>query len=313
LTLDKASPRPDTRTLLAFAVVVVLLGVNFVAVRFSNAELAPFWGSGVRFAFAAAALLLLTFIRHVPLPREGTLRSSVAYGALAFGLTYALVYWGILAVPSGVASVIFASIPLSTFVLALLLKMETFRMAGLAGASLALVGITVVSYAQLSGKIALLPVLAVIASSFTAAGAGIVVKRAPKSHPLSTNAVAMAVGAAMLLTLSLLAGEPKGVPSLAATWIAFAWLVTSSIVAFSLFIWILKRWTASAASYQTVLSPLVTIAVASMLVAEPLTISLAAGAGLVLGGVFLGAIWRRGPRTGRPAPTGSAEPTRPPR
>lgn len=290
---------------------VVLLGVNFVAVRFSNVELAPFWGSGLRFAVAAGVLLALTLFRRVPLPHDEPLKSAVLYGALAFGWTYALVYWGILTVPSGVASVIFASIPLTTFVLALGLKMENFRASALAGASLALLGIAVISYGQLSGKIALLPVVAVVASSITAAASGIVVKRAPKSHPLSTNAVAMGVGSAILLTVSLLAGEPRVVPSLAATWLAFAWLVISSVVAFSLFIWILKRWTASAASYQAVLSPLVTIAVAAALVAEPLTVSLAAGTALVISGVFLGAIWRGGARPKNASPASPTQPSPP--
>lgn len=35
---------------LVFATVVLVGGGNFVAVRFSNRELAPFWGAGLRFA-----------------------------------------------------------------------------------------------------------------------------------------------------------------------------------------------------------------------------------------------------------------------
>lgn len=37
--------RLDPPGLAAFAAIVVLRGVNFVAARFSNAELPPFWGA----------------------------------------------------------------------------------------------------------------------------------------------------------------------------------------------------------------------------------------------------------------------------
>ncbi|HKZ59280.1 MAG TPA: EamA family transporter [Candidatus Thermoplasmatota archaeon] len=283
---------PDLRTGAAFATLVVLLGVNFVAVRFSNAELAPFWGAGLRFAVAAAALFGVALARGVPLPEGAALKAALLYGALAFGITYILVYWGLLFVPSGVTSVIFASIPLTTFVLALALRMEKFRAKALAGAALALAGIALISYGQLTVALAALPLLAIILSSVAAASSAIVVKRAPRAHPVSTNAVAMGLGAAMLLGVSLASGEAHALPSRTATWVAFLWLVTSSAVAFVIFIWILKRWTVTAASYQAVLSPLVTIAVASALVGEALSLSLAAGTALVLGGVFVGAIWR---------------------
>jgi hypothetical protein len=45
--------RADRATLAAFRSLVVLVGANFVAIRFNNRELAPFWGAGTRFALAA--------------------------------------------------------------------------------------------------------------------------------------------------------------------------------------------------------------------------------------------------------------------
>jgi len=306
--VERANTRPGAATLSAFSAVVVLLGINFVAVRFSNAELPPFWGSGVRFAAAALILFALSSLRRVPFPRDRSLHGAILYGGLAFGATYALAYWGLLTVPSGVTAVIFASIPLLTFVMALALKMERFRAAALAGAGLAFLGIAVISYEQVRGQIDPMGLAAIIVGSVTAAASAIVVKRTPKAHPLATNAVAMGVGAAILVPLSLLAGEPWPLPTLPATWVALIYLVTSSVIAFALFVWILQRWTVSAVSYQTVLSPLVTIAVAAGLVAEPVTVTLAAGTALVLGGVFVGAIWRGGPRPEGPPAAGAPPP-----
>ena len=47
--LDAISWTPARSTAVAFIAIVVLGGVNGVAVRFSNRELDPLWGAGLRF------------------------------------------------------------------------------------------------------------------------------------------------------------------------------------------------------------------------------------------------------------------------
>lgn len=283
---------PDLRTLAAFAGVVVLIGVNVVAVRFSNLELRPLWGATIRFSLAAGILTAITLLLHIPLPRGGALKTAAVYGALAFGAAYALLYWALVSVPAGVTAVVIATVPISTLAIAVVLKMEKLRAASLAGALLAVAGVGVIAGGQIAANIALLPIVAIAVASICVSAAGIVIKRAPKSHPISTNAVGMAVGALLLAIASFASQEPWILPSHPATLAALAWLVTSSVISFALLVWLLNRWTASAASYQTVVSPLVTIAVAAALVGEPVTLTLAAGTALVLLGVYFGAVWR---------------------
>ena len=60
--------RPPTAVLAVFVAVVLIGGTNFVAVRFSNRELPPFWGAGLRFAIAGALLVGFAAWRRIPLP-----------------------------------------------------------------------------------------------------------------------------------------------------------------------------------------------------------------------------------------------------
>ncbi len=53
------NPHVDKSTLAAFVVAVIVLGVNFVAVRFSNQELPPFWGAALRFIIASVLLFMV--------------------------------------------------------------------------------------------------------------------------------------------------------------------------------------------------------------------------------------------------------------
>ena len=113
---------------------------------------------------------------------------------------------------------------------------------------------------------------------------------------MATNVVGMSLAAVLLLTLSSFTGESWRLPSLVPTWLAFGWLILSSIVGFVLIVWLLSRWSATATSYIGVLTPLVTLAVASVLSAETPTLTFLGGSLIVLLGVYIGALSPAGSR-----------------
>ncbi len=281
----------DRLTLVAFLVTVLLGGLNFVAVRYSNRELPPFWGAGLRIGAAALLLLAVASLQRVQFPRGRALLGAAIYGLLGFGGSYALGYWAILYIPAGLAATILASAPLFTFVLAVAHRLERFHWRGLVGAGLAVTGIAVTSLRSLEGGVPFWPLLAALGMAFCFAEASIIIKRFPRSHPVSTNVVAMAVGALVLLTLSTLRGEARSLPAQASTWVALLYLVllgTSTV--FVLFLFVLRRWSASTIAYQFVLFPLVAVAASALLEGTPVTTPLLLGGGLILGGVYVGVV-----------------------
>ncbi len=290
--------RPDRATLAAFAGVVLMGGSNIVAVRFSNRDLAPFWGAALRFAAASAVMFGIVWARRLPLPRGRSLRLAMLYGVLSFTASYAFFYWGAVQVPAGLGGVIMAFVPLLTFFFAMAHGLERFRWRGLFGAALGVAGIAVIFAERSGGAIPPLRILSILAAAACAAESGILVKRIPDSHPVTTNAVAMATGTTFLFALSFLTREAVALPSHAVTWTALLYLaLLGSPVLFILFVLVLQRWTASAASYQFVLIPIVAIVMAAWLAGEELTPSLLLGAPLVLAGVYVGALAPE--RTGR--------------
>ncbi|MDQ7844806.1 MAG: EamA family transporter [Armatimonadota bacterium] len=292
---------PDRLTLLVFAVIVLIGGTNFVAVRFSNRELPPFWGASLRFAAAALLLLGLALVQRVPLPRGRALLGAVIYGLLGFGAGYAFAYWGLRHVPAGLAAVVLASAPLLTFLLAVLHRQEPFRWPTLAGGVIALAGIAVVFRGSVSSEVPYGSMLAMVAAAVCVAESTVLVKQFPKTHPVSTNVVALAAGVVVLAALSLLLREPWAIPARTGTWIALAYLVLlGSSTAFVLFLFVLKRWTASAANYQFVLFPIVAIVVAAILEGARVSASLLVGGGLVLASVYAAVISQPLPVETRP-------------
>jgi drug/metabolite transporter (DMT)-like permease len=284
------NPNFDKSMVTAFVIAVIVLGVNFVAVRFSNQELPPFWGAALRFMIASFLLFGIVRLRNIPLPHGAALTGAVLFGLFSFAISYAFLYWGLTQVSSGMASVMFATIPLVTQLVASLIGQERLTWKGMLGATIVIAGIAVVFLEQLKFDVPLIYMGAILFGVISSALSGIVVKQYPKSHPVSTNGVGMGVGAILLLVLSFFTGETKSLPSLPATWLALGWLVLSSIVGFVLIVWLLSRWSATATSYIGVLTPLVTVVVASLLAGETPTPTFLAGSLLVLLGVYVGAL-----------------------
>lgn len=297
----RMAERPDAKTLGAFALIVVLAGINFLAVRVSNQDLAPFWGAALRFGLASSLFFAYAAIARVPFPRGRALVGSLLYGVLSFGLAYALLYWALVDVGPGLASVLMALVPLLTFGLASAQGVERFQMRGLAGALLALAGIALIFRERVQVDAPVLALLAVVGAAAAAAETNVILKRMPRPHPVASNAIAMLTGALLLLAASAAYGEPWRVPTEGGTLLAVGYLATlGSMVVFLLYLYVLARWTPSATSYQFVLSPLVAVPLGALLAGESVTWGFVAGGALVLAGVYVGAL------RAAPAPAGAA-------
>lgn len=289
-----SGPTPRLQLGFAFVTIVVLLGVNFVAVRFSNRELEPMWGAALRFFLASAILFALMAARRISPPRGKELWGAAWYGVLSFGLAYALLYWALLRVSSGMTSVLFATLPLATLLLASLVRIERLGWLNTVGALIAFGGIVFVFQNQVSLAVPLLGLGAVLVAVVLAGGASVLVKRMPPVHPIALNAIGMGVGAVLLMVGSLVLKERIAIPISGGAIAAVAWLIFSSIVAFILLVWLIRQWTASAVSYALVLAPLVTIIISHFLERAMFTLTFFIGSGLVLVGAYIGTIHSKG-------------------
>ena len=287
--------RPDRTTLLAFLGVVLFGGANAIGVRQTVVELAPFWGASIRFFAAGLIMVAIVIATRRRFPRGRSLTGAVLYGAVGFAASYALIYPALRETPAGTTMVLVALAPLMTFGLAIVQGQERFRVQGLLGGFIALVGVAIVFADQVSADVPIGSLLLILLGTVCIAETGVIGKSIPRSDPFGTNAIAMLTGAGLLLALSLVASEPWVLPSQPATWAAVGYLVVfGSVVMFGLYLFTLERWTATAVSYVTLLAPLVTVPLAAVLTGERITPSLLAGAAVVLAGVYVGAFLKVG-------------------
>ena len=100
--MDANPHRPAWKTLLAFAIIYLVWGSTFLAIRIGVSEVPPLLLAAMRFLAAGLALYLWTIARG---ERSPTLRQWTSASLLAFPifvLDYGLVFWAEQRVPSGI-------------------------------------------------------------------------------------------------------------------------------------------------------------------------------------------------------------------
>ncbi len=168
-------------------------------------------------------------------------------------------------------------------------------MQALIGGLIAFTGLAIAVRAQ-PGSSDLLPgILALLLGALISAEGNIIFKiYTVNSNPVIINALSLFSAAVFVGVVSFFAHETWNLPSTSTGWMALAYLVVfGSVVMFYLFVYVLSKWTASAASYSILFFPLVATSLAAWLAKEMVTVPFILGGVLVLVGVWVGAFYTK--------------------
>jgi drug/metabolite transporter (DMT)-like permease len=279
-------PRAGSSTWGAFALCCAVWGSTFLVIRIGNEAVAPLWAATLRLALASILLLGLVALRRETLPRGEALRAAVGFGFFNFGLSFCLLYLGEQAVPSGLTAVIYATIPLTTSLLARAFGLEALSPRKILGALIALGGAVTIFAGQLSGAIPLLSLGMIAAAATSASLSGVLLKRGPKQSPFGTNAVAALVGLPVCALASLIARESHALPATIQGWAPILYLTLfGSLVAFVAYAWLVQRWPVTRTAFIAVVVPIVAVLLGAMFRGERLAPAEWAGSLFVLAGV----------------------------
>lgn len=267
-------------------------------------------------ALAACLLLVAVLLyRGGRLPLRWSLwKRMVVLGATNMVIPMALISWGQQFIPSGMASVLNAMVPLFTIVLAAVaLADEHVTAAKLGGLGVGFVGVVVLASPNLGAAGADEDAAAAVAGMLAVAGAGffyalasVYVRRRITGMPIveqpdgSTRAplpVEIALGttvsAVILITvLAVLFERPESglivVPASVGGWVGVVWLgALGTGVAYLIFYRLIARWGATRTTLVTYVIPIVAIAVGDVFLDERLRPIEFVGAALIIGGVIL--------------------------
>jgi drug/metabolite transporter (DMT)-like permease len=283
-----------SRVLAAFAAVYIVWGSTYLAIRYAVTTIPPFLMGGARFLVSGAMLFAWTRLRGAERPTTREWRDAVISGMLMLCAGNGAVAWSEQRLPSGLAALIVAVVPLWMVLLDWLRPHGTRPgNATIAGVFVGLAGLAIL-IGPLDGSkpVDLSAAMILVLGSFAWA-AGSVYNRygaRPASSAMATGMQMLGGGAAMVVSASLF-GETRGF-SIARvsseSWLGWTYLVTfGSLVGFTAYVYLLKAVSPAKASTYAYVNPVVAVLLGWAVAREPITTSMIAGAAVILGAVAM--------------------------
>ncbi|MEU4472518.1 EamA family transporter [Micromonospora sp. NPDC023888] len=317
--VDRRANISPTLIWTALIVVYLLWGSTYLAIRIAVETLPALLSAALRFAVAGLVLAVVLRLRRGPGALRVGLRqlgSAALVGVLLLAGGNGLVVLAEsgppgVAVPSGIAALLVATVPL----LVVLLRTGTGDRPPVwtfAGVTLGFVGlILLVLPAGSADAVPLLGALVVVVGSIAwSVGSFLSGRIRMPADPFVATVYEMMAGALVLAVVAAGRGELNDFhPAEVSTrsWLALGYLmVAGSLVAFTAYVWLLHNAPISLVSTYAYVNPAVAVALGALLVAEPITAQVLLGGAVIVAGVALVVSTERPRRAGAAARSGAA-------
>ena len=276
----------------ALAIVYVVWGSTYLAIRVAVEELPPLSGMGSRFLAAALVLGVVLRLRGIDLRVD---RRELG-GAALLGLMLPLLGNGFVAIgeslgtPSGVAALLVAGVPILVTSYRFLAG-ERPRPWSVVGVVMGFVGLAwLVLGGHDQGDFRLGPAALILAASaFWAFGSWVQPRLTLPRDPFVLTVHEMWTGGAMMVAVGLVLGERPDPASYSSdTWLAWAYLVLlGSVVGFTAYVWLLANAPTGLVATYAYVNPVVAVLLGALLLSEPVTPTVVAGGTVIVLAVVL--------------------------
>lgn len=285
----------EVKVAAAFAAVYVIWGSTYLAIRFAIETLPPFFMAGARFALAGTILFLCLRLRGVARPSSALWRSAFVVGGLMLlgghGAVVIAEQW----VPSSLTSLLIATVPLWMVFLDSLRSRAMPSSRVVAGVIFGFVGVVLLvgSIEPLGeSQLGLFGAGLVLFGAFLWAN-GSLYSRSAQSSPsqLLMTSMEMFAGGVLLLIASALTGEYAKIRlDLVSMRSMLSWvylLVFGSLVAFTSYIWLLKKTTPARVSTYAYVNPVVAMLLGWALANETISLGNVLAAVIIITSVIV--------------------------
>src|SRR5271170_393932 len=286
--METSDHRPTWKTLLAFAIIYFVWGSTFLAIRVGVREVPPLVLAAMRFSVAGLVLFGWVLARGERAPSGREWRSASILGMVIFVFDYGLLFWAEQRVPSGIAAVMLATIPVFMAlceIIFLRTQRLTVRLALALLIGIGGVGVLMSHTLNLGGApVDKLGALALIFASISWSIASIFSRKLPlPPSKLMSSAAQMLLAAAL--------GEfhnfhPAAVSR--AVWLSLLYLIVAgSIIGFTAYVWLLHHESPTKVGTYAYVNPVVAVLLGYFLGGESLGLRTILGTLFVLISVVL--------------------------
>ncbi len=275
---------------LLISMICLIWGSTWLGIKIGLEDSPPFLSSASRFLISSSFLYLLIRLKKLPIPKSNWPKIIIP-GFLLYGLSYGLDYWGIQYIASGLAAVLFATLPFFVAISAhYMLGNEKLSWIKIFCLGVGFLGVVIIFRDQIHFSASLksiLGMLALIVAAFSAGISGVFTKR--DLHHLDPIVIAcfqMLVGMVFLLVMGLsfenLSSFKITYKSVGAVlYLAFF----GSVVTFVTYFWLLKRIEVTKLSLIAFVTPILALILGAVVKNERISLPLILGSFLVILGI----------------------------
>jgi drug/metabolite transporter (DMT)-like permease len=262
-----------------------------LAIRVAVLEIPPLFTAGLRFFVAGMVLHGLMRFRGEPNPSPLEWRNLALIGLCMFVVTYGALFWAEQYVSSSITAVIEATLPITTVALEVFaFRSQPLQWRVLCGVALGFSGVAVLLIHNGGQHLPLIPCVVILGAGIAWSLGAVLSGRLklPASRPLVAG-TAMLLGGAVLLVLSAGAGEMHPFPHIplrAALALGYL-IIFGSLIAYTAYVWLLGRFSATRVASHAFINPLVAVALGYFVAGEIITVRSIVASVLVVGSVFL--------------------------
>jgi drug/metabolite transporter (DMT)-like permease len=256
--------------MLAFAVIYFVWGSTFLAIRVGVREVPPLVFACMRFFTAGAVLYGWMRLKGTPSPNRREWAAVCLIALCIFVLDYGLLFWAEQRVPSGIAAVMLATIPVF-MALSEILFLHTQRLTVRLAFAL-LVGIcgvlVLVSHSVGFAEMPINPAgaVALVIAAISWSVASTLTRKLPLPHSkVMSSGAQMLTGGIMLAVAAAALGEFRGFHIQTVSrgaWFALAYLIVAgSIIGFTAYVWLIHHESPTKVGTYAYVNPVVAVIV----------------------------------------------------
>ncbi len=286
---------------LAFAVIYIVWGTTFLAIRFAIESIPPFLMAGLRFTVAGVLLFAWVYFRNPVKIKLAHLKLPVITGLLMIFIGHGSLAWAEQFITSGFAALLCSIIPVWMVLISWMQsranKPDKLTVAGI------VLGITGVSLLTVTGgeflissatgnSMIIFSIGPLLLSTILWSYASIKSRNFSKELPLLYSiSIQILTGGTALLLLGIFSGEVSVLSVSVISFISLASMVYlvlfGTILAYSSYVWLLKASTPAKVGTYAFFNPLIAVFLGWLTIAEPITTVMIIGAAGILVSVLL--------------------------
>jgi drug/metabolite transporter (DMT)-like permease len=284
----------DLSALLALSAV---WGCTFLFIEVAVRVVSPLWIVASRTLLGASVLLVVLALRRIALPRGAGLWGHLVFLSVPGNvIPWTMVAWAQQSVPSGLTAVLYALMPLTTYLASAVVRIESLTPRRAVGLVVALAGTAVVVWPRMGVPHEMAGVLAILGATLLLSAGAVYAKRfvSHRVRPLPMAAGQLLVGTLVSFVAAVsLSRPPRAAELTIAPVLALVALgLLSTGMAFVVYYWLIDRVGATNATFVSYLIPVVGLLAGWLVLAEEVSVTLLVGAVVIVAGIALSSVRR---------------------